>query len=27
MHACFGDLDAMRYWNFPARKRPKQRDG
>ena len=20
MHACFGDLDAMRYWNFPARK-------
>ena len=18
MHACFGDLEAMRYWNFPA---------
>jgi ribosomal-protein-alanine N-acetyltransferase len=18
LHACFGDLDAMRYWNFPA---------
>ena len=18
LHACFGDRDAMRYWNFPA---------
>ena len=18
LHACFGDPDAMRYWNFPA---------